>query len=116
MNTGITNIKALGIMLMVLGHSMCSIPHVIPFISMFHMPLFFIASGYCFNEKYLDAPLTFLKKRAKGLYVPFVKYGILFALLHPLFLLCISMTPLMGFMVSVQRRTDGPTSCIPVGL
>lgn len=85
MNTGITNIKALGIMLMVLGHSMCSIPHIIPFISMFHMPLFFIASGYCFNEKYLDAPLTFLKKRAKGLYVPFVKYGILFALLHPLF-------------------------------
>lgn len=85
MNNGITNIKALGIMLMVLGHSMCSIPYVIPFLSMFHMPLFFIASGYCFNEKYLDAPLTFLKKRAKGLYIPFIKWGLIFALLRPLF-------------------------------
>lgn len=85
MNNNITYLKALGIILMVLGHSMCSIPYVIPFISMFHMPLFFVASGYCFNEKYLAAPLTFLKRRLKGLYVPFVKWGLIFALLHPLF-------------------------------
>lgn len=85
MNSGITYLKALGIMLMVLGHSMCSIPYAIGFLSMFHMPLFFIASGYCFNAKYLADPLTFLKKRAKGLYVPFVKWTIVFVLLRPLF-------------------------------
>lgn len=85
MNSGITYLKALGIILMVLGHSMCSIPYAIPFLSMFHMPLFFVASGYCFNEKYLAVPLTFLKKRLKGLYVPFVKWGLVFALLRPCF-------------------------------
>lgn len=85
MNNGITYLKALGITLMVLGHSMCSIPYAITFITMFHMPLFFIASGYCFNEKYLTTPWTFFRKRVKGLYVPFVKWGLLFALLRPIF-------------------------------
>ena len=85
MNQLITRLKALGIMLMVLGHSMCSVPYVIAFLSMFHMPLFFITSGYCFKEKYLSAPMTFLMKRVRGLYVPFVKWGLVFALLRPLF-------------------------------
>jgi fucose 4-O-acetylase-like acetyltransferase len=64
---------------------MCSIPFVIPFLSMFHMPLFFVAAGYCFNDKYLTMPLAFLKRRLKRLYVPFVKWGLVFALLRPLF-------------------------------
>lgn len=83
-NDTITYLKALGIILMVLGHSGCSIPYVVPFLYMFHMPLFFFASGYCFKQKYLDG-YDFLWKRIKSIYWPYVKYGFLFMLLHNLF-------------------------------
>ena len=85
MNATITYLKALAIILMVTDHGMCSIPYMTAFNAMFYMPLFFIVSGYCFKDKYLTSFPTFLKRKAKGLYVPFVKYGILFALLRPLF-------------------------------
>lgn len=85
MNNSITYLKALGIVLMAMDHSMCSVPFVVTFIAMFHMPMFFFASGYCFKEKYLSQPLTYLKRRAKGLYWPFIKWGVLFLLLRPLF-------------------------------
>ena len=76
--------KGIGIMLMVLGHS--GIPQGgFDFIYMFHMPLFFFVSGYCFNEKYLDTPIAFVKKKIKGLWLPYVKYSLLFLLLHNLF-------------------------------
>ena len=76
--------KGIGIICMVVGHSGC--PSVMrDFIYMFHMPLFFILSGYCFKEKYLSDFKTFARKRAVGLYVPFIKYGILFLLLHNIF-------------------------------
>lgn len=84
-NNTITYLKATGIILMVLGHSFCSIPYVIPFLSMFHMPLFFIVSGFCFTPRNLDTPKQYLIKRIKGLYVPFVKWGIIFTLFHNVF-------------------------------
>ena len=55
------------------------------FIQMFHMPLFFIASGYCFKPKYLDAPKQYLYNKVKGIWWPYVKWGLLFLLLHNLF-------------------------------
>lgn len=76
--------KGIGILLMVVGHSGC--PSVLRnFIYMFHIPLFFIISGYCFKEKYLTDFKLFAIKRIHGLYLPFVKYSILFLLLHNLF-------------------------------
>ena len=85
MNHNITYLKAIGIILMAMDHGACPERHVLDFNAMFHMPLFFIVSGYCFKDKYLASFPTFLKRRAKGLYVPFVKWGVLFALLRPLF-------------------------------
>lgn len=84
-NNNITNLKALGIVLMVVGHSCCSIPYVVHYLYMFHMPLFFFASGYCFKRRYLEEPFTFLKKRMGGAYLPFVKWSIIFLLLHNFF-------------------------------
>lgn len=53
--------KAIGIMLMVAGHA--SLPYFVArFIYMFHMPLFFFVSGYCFKESHLNAPINFVKK------------------------------------------------------
>ena len=75
--------KALGIILMIIGHTGCP-DWMFSFIYLFHMPLFFFLSGYCFKDKYLDDKKTFIQHRIKGLYVPFVKYNLLFIVLHNL--------------------------------
>lgn len=64
--------KGIGIIAVVIGHS---IPKdVLPahFISMWHMPLFFLISGLCFNsEKYCNGTdCTFLLRRTRGLMQP----------------------------------------------
>ncbi len=47
---------------------------------------FFFMSGYCFKEKYLlPPPITFINKRLRGLYVPYVQWSLIFLLLHNLF-------------------------------
>ena len=88
-NLSICYIKAFAIMLMVLGHA-CSdnipgMPLLMPFIVMFHMPIFFIASGYCFKEKYLSSLGKYLYNKVKGIWWPYVKWGLLFLLLHNVF-------------------------------
>ena len=66
---------------MVIGHSACP-AFMGRFIYSFHMPLFFIASGYFFSTKYTDDKFLFIKKRFKGLYLPFVKWSLIFLFLH----------------------------------
>ena len=65
--------KSLAIILMVLGHT--SIPQIVSnFIYAFHMPVFFIASGWCTSwDKYSFA--TFLIRRCKTLLLPFILYS-----------------------------------------
>lgn len=77
--------KAIGILLMVAAHA--GIPDIFSrLIVMFHMPLFFFMSGYCFKKVYLSSSsMMFINKRLKGLYVPFVKWSLLFLLLHNIF-------------------------------
>lgn len=88
-DSSVTIAKGIGIILMVLGHSIGEygdyLTPVRSFIYMFHMPLFFALSGYCFKEKYLTDFKTFAWHKVKGLYFPFVKYGLLFLLLHNVF-------------------------------
>lgn len=69
---------------MVVGH--CGCPQFIhDYIYLFHMPLFFFISGYLFKVDYIDTPLKFISKRIKSCYVPFIKYGLFFLVLHTLF-------------------------------
>lgn len=80
-NTVLSICKGIAIILMVIGHAEC--PGMLcNFIYLFHMPVFFIAAGYFFSRKYLSDPWTFVVKRFRGLYVPFVKWSVLFLLLH----------------------------------
>lgn len=80
-NSVISICKGIAIILMVAGHA--EAPEMITnFIYTFHMPLFFITAGYFFNRKYLDDPWTFVSKRFKGLYIPFLKWSLLFLVLH----------------------------------
>ena len=82
-DSSISICKGLAIILMVIGHA--EAPGAISaFIYEFHMPLFFITAGYFFNLKYLNDEATFVKRRLKGLYVPFVKWALFFLIIHNL--------------------------------
>lgn len=72
--------KGITIILMVLGHS--SLPaYLNRFIFAFHMPLFFIASGWTSNwERY--TVVDFIKRRTKTLLVPFIVYSVIVLLFH----------------------------------
>ena len=82
-NTVISIAKAICIILMVIGHAEAP-GWLCHFLYEFHMPLFFAAAGYFFSTRYLNDEMTFIKKRIKGLYLPFVKWSVIFLLLHNL--------------------------------
>lgn len=82
-NTVISISKGIAIILMVIAHAEAP-GWLCKFIFEFHMPLFFITAGYFFSLKYLNNEATFVKKRVKGLYLPFVKWSVIFLALHNL--------------------------------
>ncbi len=70
-NSTIDALKGCGIILMVIGHSL--LPSILarPFL-IFHMPLFFIVSGYLFKEKPI---VEVIKKNFKRVIVPYFFTG-----------------------------------------
>lgn len=83
-NTTISIVKGIAIILMVMGHT--EGPGLLMnFIYLFHMPIFFITAGYFFSRRYLTDSWTYVEKRFRGLYVPMVKWSLLFLLLHNAF-------------------------------
>jgi len=75
--------KAIGIILVVLGHSNSPVTKII---YLFHMALFFFISGYFYKDNYTKEPIKFIKKKILGLYVPFVSFSVIFILFHNLFI------------------------------
>lgn len=84
-NPVVSMVKGIAIVLVVVGHSLPLDIWPRNIIYMFHVPLFFFVSGYCFKEKYLSDGVTFLRHRLRGLWWPFVKYGVPMVLLHNVF-------------------------------
>ena len=80
-DTTISIAKGIAIILMVVAHAEAP-GWLCKFIFEFHMPLFFITAGYFFSLKYLNDEATFVKKRVKGLYWPFVKWSVFFLVIH----------------------------------
>lgn len=80
-NNVISMSKGIAIILMVIGHAEAPW-YVTNFIYTFHMPLFFMAAGYFFSRKYLSDPWTFISKRIRGLYFPFLKWSLFFLVTH----------------------------------
>lgn len=74
--------KAIGIILVVIGHTKFNYSQ---FIYQFHLPLFFFLSGLVFNEKKLNDPGRFILSKIKGLYLPFIKFELLFLIFHNIF-------------------------------
>lgn len=79
-------IKALGIIGMVAGH--CGSP-ITKFIYLFHMAIFFIASGYCYTSEKsdsLESFFAFTKRKFRTLYFPYVLWTVIYSCLHNLFI------------------------------
>lgn len=84
-DTSLDIVKGIGIILMVIGHSGCP-KWLHDVIYTFHMPLFFICSGYFYKPiTTIEHLFSFWSKRIKGLYWPYIKWSVFFLLLHNLF-------------------------------
>lgn len=77
-------VKGIAIALVVMIHS---IPpgFITGLWGMFAVSSFFFMSGYCFKDNYLDDAYRFLKKRFTGIYWPYLKWSLLFLLVHNVF-------------------------------
>lgn len=84
-NAQVSIAKALGIVLMVMGHAGCP-EYLHDFIYLFHMPLFFFLSAYFFRDaKVVDSAGQYVVRKFKNLHLPYIKWSIIFLLLHNLF-------------------------------
>lgn len=82
-NTSFSIAKGIAIIAMVAGHA--EAPELITnFIYTWHMPLFFITAGYFFTPRHAADPWTFVSRRFKGLYLPFITWSLVFLVLHNL--------------------------------
>jgi len=83
-DNSVTISKAIAIILVVMVHARCP-ELLIDWICMFVIALFFFMSGYCFKNKYLNDAKGYAIKRVTGIYWPFLKWSLLFLLLHNVF-------------------------------
>ena len=84
-NAQVSIAKALGIVLMVMGHAGCP-EYLHDFIYLFHMHLFFFLSAYFFRDaKVVDSAGQYVVRKFKNLHLPYIKWSIIFLLLHNLF-------------------------------
>ncbi|MBE6223870.1 MAG: hypothetical protein E7122_01390 [Bacteroidales bacterium] len=77
----IDTVKGLGILLVFLGHSSIPVAHSI---YMFHMPLFYILCGLCWDtNKYISLPFrSYWKKKFRSYIIPYLKISIVCLLLY----------------------------------
>ncbi len=71
--------KALGIYLIVTGHSHHNSAHVVPMLFMIHVPLFFVVSGYLFKPE-RDSLRQLAVSSLRSLVVPYFLYNLLASL------------------------------------
>lgn len=94
--------KGIGILSVVISHTA-----LLPFdvSGVFHMPLFAVLSGFLYHERNAEtckSCANWIMKKVEGIYWPFVKYNIIFLLLHNLFVRAnILSTVHGGFLLSI---------------
>lgn len=79
-------IKGMGIICMVAGHAGAPFTH---FIYLFHMAIFFVASGFLYSERAsrdVSSVLQTIRRRLRSLWVPFFVWNMVYVLLHNLFI------------------------------
>jgi len=74
----IDNLKAIGIFLVVWSHHELEMPpFLLKYIYAFHMPLFFIVSGYLFQPSRYENANAFLRRRVRTLVVPYLIFSLI---------------------------------------
>ena len=85
-NSTIDIIKAIGIISVMIGHSIVQLPivhiNIGQFVYLFHITIFFFASGITYSEKYDDNLPLFCGRRFMGIFLKFIIYNALFVFLH----------------------------------
>ncbi len=76
-------LKCIGIILVVFGHMIGNQLYIRPWIYAFHMPMFFMISGYCFNKARHPQYSSFVVTRYWTLLVPCALYTIISFLISP---------------------------------
>ena len=103
--------KALGIILVVLGH----VPSAIEYrwvIYLFHMPLFFLLSGYLYN---ISTPRQELTRSFKSLIVPYFIYSFMLLILWTIKYKTFSFSLFLNILFSNQNAMGGTaTSLCPL--
>ena len=85
-NMSVDIVKAFGIICMVGGHCGWPLTH---FVYLFHMAIFFIASGYCYKQSNsLDqmSVIRFIKRKFVSIWFPYVLWTAIYSVLHNLFI------------------------------
>lgn len=73
--------KGIGILLVVFAHVNYTSP-LLEYIYSFHMPLFFVLSGFVFNPKRYSSFSDFLKRRVKNLICPYILFAFMSVLIE----------------------------------
>lgn len=76
-------LKGIGIIRVVVGHMIGNQLYIRPWIYAFHMPLFFMVSGYCFNIAKHPKWLSFAMSRVWSLLVPCALYTVISLVVSP---------------------------------
>lgn len=82
----IDTLKGIGIILMVGGHGNAPFSH---FIGLFHMAIFFIASGYLWDDRNvedIESCRKYIIRKFRTLWLPYVLCNVAFVLMNNLFL------------------------------
>ena len=71
--------KGIGIILVVLGHSIFPSENLTTWIYSFHMPLFFILSGMLLSHTHAteQALTSFIRKKAQAIFIPYFVFSVL---------------------------------------
>lgn len=104
-NNTVDLIKGLGIFCVVLAHSGFPLSDAV---YLFHMPIFLMASGYCFRQKHAESPSAlgaYIGKKVKSLYVPYVIFNAIFILFYNALISWNIYTDNAQFSSPVQRKT-----------
>jgi len=93
--------KALAIIAVVVGHTD---PPIFSIIYNYHMALFFFIMGYLYKDNDSREPWMLVKKRLRSLYLPFVRFNLLFLLFHNLFFFIFLYSDQVNFNGTVVRE------------
>ncbi len=103
-NETVDIIKGLGIFFVVLAHSGFPLSQLV---YLFHMPIFFMASGYCYdlrNSQSAQALGSYAGRKLKSLYVPYALFNGIFILLYNLLIDLNIYTNHPDFSGAVEKR------------